>query len=165
LSYYLYWHEERFFSKIKARLKKLKVESQVKILCFVSPLELKTLYRLCRGVVFPSRFEGCGLPLEEAFQTGAPVASANVTCLPEQAGDAALLFDSEKTADIAGAIKALSTDDALCSVLIEKGRRKVASLSWEKTAKIYRAHYRRLANCILTGEDKDLLLEQSRWEF
>jgi len=136
---------------------KLKLEPQVKFLGFVSPLELKALYTLCRGMVFPTRFEGCGLPIHEAFQAGAPVACSDVTCLPEQADGAALLFNPAEPVDMAEAIKALWTDDALCRVLIGKGRKNVAPLNWVRTAKIYRAHYRRLTHRALTSEDRDLL--------
>jgi glycosyltransferase involved in cell wall biosynthesis len=146
-----------FFPTIKRHMHKLGLASQVRFLGFVSPLEVQCLYRLCRAVVFPSEFEGWGLPVTEAFFAGVPVACSNVTSLPEVAGDAALLFNPDDPTEIAEAIRQLWTDDDLCRNLIERGRRRVSGLSWEKTARIFRAHYRRIAGRPLTEEDRALI--------
>jgi glycosyltransferase involved in cell wall biosynthesis len=152
------WLNE-FFPVIKRRMQELGLASQVRFLGFVSPLEVQCLYRLCRAVVFPSKFEGWGLPVTEAFFAGVPVACSNVTSLPEVAGDAALLFNPDDPAEIAAAIRRLWTDDDLCRNLVERGRRRVSGLSWEKTARIFRAHYRRIAGRPLTAEDRALIAE------
>jgi len=146
-----------FFRKIERQARRLRLTDQVRFLGFVSPLELQCLYKLCRCMVFPSKFEGFGLPLLEAFVAGVPTACSNVTCLPELAGDAALLFDPDKPEEIAEALRRLWTDEALRRTLIERGARNAARFSWERTARTFRAHYRRLAGRTLTEEDRALL--------
>jgi glycosyltransferase involved in cell wall biosynthesis len=150
-------HLNDFFPKIEKRARALGLTDQVRFLGFVSPIALQCLYTLCRGMVFPSRFEGWGLPITEAFQAGAPVACSKVTSLPDLAGDAALLFNPDRPAEIAEAIRLLWTDEAFRQVLIERGRKRAACFSWDRTARIFRAHYRRIANRPMTQEDRDLL--------
>ncbi len=149
-----------FFPKIEQRTRELQLSEQVRFLGFVSPLELQCLYRLCRCLVFPSQFEGWGMPLLEAFQAGVPVACANVTMLPELVGDAALLFDPNRPAQMAEAILALWKDEWLRQTLVERGRQNVARFSWDRTARLFRAHYRRIAGRGVTEEDRVLLCEK-----
>jgi len=146
-----------FFPQIERCMRDWGLASQVMFLGFVSPLELQCLYRLCRGLVFPTKFEGFGMPLLEAFLVGVPAACSNVTCLPELAGDAALLFNPNQPDEMTQSIYRLWTDEPLRQTLIERGRRHVTSFSWKRTARIFRAHYRRLNNCQLTDEDQELL--------
>jgi glycosyltransferase involved in cell wall biosynthesis len=141
-----------FYAEIERRARELKLEAQLKFVGFVTPLELQALYRTCRAVVFPTLFEGFGMPLVEAFQAGAPVACSNVTSLPEQAGDAALVFDPRDTEEMASAVHRLWTDDALARTLVGRGRERVRAYTWERTALTFRAHYRRL-----TGRPLDAL--------
>lgn len=148
----------RFFPQIERRVHDLGLADQVTFLGFVNELDLHCLYRLCRALVFPSRFEGFGMPLLEAFLTGVPVACSNAACLPELAADAAVLFDPESPREMAQAIQRVWTDEALRHDLVARGRRQVAHYSWERTARMLRAHYRRLAGWPLTDEDHALLL-------
>jgi glycosyltransferase involved in cell wall biosynthesis len=146
-----------FLPKINKHIRDLGLNDQVRFLGFVSPLELQCLYKLCRCLIFPTKFEGFGMPLLEAFLAGAPAACSNVTCLPELAGEAALLFDPGSPSEIAGAIRRLWTDGVLRATLADRGRRNVSRFTWERTARIFRAHYRRLANRQLSEEDHALL--------
>ncbi len=68
-----------------------------------------------------------------------------------------LIFDPDRPEVIAEAIYRLWTDDALCKTLVERGRRRVANFTWDRTARTFRAHYRRIANRPLTDEDRTLL--------
>ena len=145
------------FREINRQVQNLKLQDQVRFLGFVTPLEVHCLYMLCRCVVFPSRFEGFGLPVIEAQLAGAPVACSNVTSLPELGGDAALTFDPEKPEEIAEATLRIWKDETLRRTLGERGRTNAAHFSWERTALIFRAHYRRLAKRPLTDEDRMLL--------
>lgn len=146
-----------FYPHIRARMIQLGLEEQVQFLGFVDSSKLYGLYRLCRMVVIPTKFEAASFPMWEAFHAEAPVACSNVTSLPEQAGDAALIFDPENAAEMADAIRRLWTDSSLREILVKRGTRNLARLSWERTARIFRAHYRRLANRPLTEEDAELL--------
>jgi glycosyltransferase involved in cell wall biosynthesis len=108
-------------------------------------------------MVFPSLFEGFGMPISEAFVMGAPTACSNVTSLPEQADDAALIFDPQNIDEIARTLFRLWTDDALREDLAVRARKRVSSLKWERTARIFRAHYRRLSGRQLAPQDQLLV--------
>jgi glycosyltransferase involved in cell wall biosynthesis len=146
-----------FYKIIEQRVEELRLEDQVKFLDFVDPAELRSLYQLCRCVVIPTKFEAASFPLWEAFIMGVPAACSNVTSLPEQAGDAALLFDPDKPDEMACQIHKLWRDEKLRAELVEKGRRNVSRFSWERTARTFRAHYRRIAQRELSDEDKEIL--------
>lgn len=146
-----------YYSTIRQHIRELGLSEQVQFLGFVSPLELQCLYQLCRCVILPTKFEGFGMPLMEAFLAGAPAACSNVTCLPELAGDAALLFDPDRPSEIAETIERLWTNGALRAALAGRGKENVSRFNWEHTARIFRTHYRRLANLTLNDEDHALL--------
>jgi len=146
-----------FFPAVLRKVHDLGLDEQVHFLGFVSPLELQALYRLCRAVVMPTRFEAASFPVWEAFQAGAAVACSNVTSLPNQAGDAAVLFDPGRVIDIAHAVSQVWDDEKLRRTLAEKGRKRVAQFTWGRTASLFRAHYRRLVNCQLTEADRALI--------
>jgi glycosyltransferase involved in cell wall biosynthesis len=147
-----------YFPVIERRVDELGLGDQVTWLGFVSTDDLVGLYRLARAVVIPTRFEAASGPLWDAFLAGTPAACSTVTSLPAQAGDAALLFDPEQPEQMARAIESLWTDDALRSRLVERGGLNVARFTWDRTARLFRAHYRRLLNR-LTDEDRDVLCQ------
>ncbi len=147
------------FAQIEARARELGLSDQVRFLGFVSPEELQVLYRRSTAVVIPSLFEAASFPVWEAFRVGAPVACSDVTSLPAQAGDAALLFDPRDASAIAGAVRKLWCDAELRTELIRRGRASVARFSWERTARTFRAHYRRLARRPPSPDDAALLAE------
>ena len=150
-------HQNEFFPTIEGRARALGLTEAVRFLGFVTPLEMQCLYRLCRCVVIPTRFEAASFPLWEAFLAGAPAACSAVTSLPRQAGDAALLFDPDRAEEIADALKRLWTEPSLREELVRRGRRNVARFSWDRTARLFRAHYRRLGGQEPTEEDRALL--------
>ncbi|RQH08628.1 glycosyltransferase family 1 protein [Paraburkholderia dinghuensis] len=94
--------------------------------------ELSALISNCSGVVFPSLYEGFGLPVLEAMAAGVPVACSNTTSLPEVAADAAILFDPRIPSAMAAAMSSLVHDDALRARLVEAGRARVAEFSDSK---------------------------------
>lgn len=145
------------FPRIEKQVRQLGLSNQVKFLGFVSPQELQALYRLCRCLVFPSRFEGFGMPVLEAFRMGVPVACSKVTCLKALAGDAALTFDPGSPDQIAECALRLWTDQSLRETLIKRARERANAFSWQQTARIFRAHYRRLARRNVTDSDRALL--------
>lgn len=145
------------YPQIRRRARELGLTAQIRFLGFVTPIELQALYTIGWAFVFPSKFEGFGMPVLEAFAAGLPVVCSSVTCLPELAGDAALLFDPDRPEDIATAIGRVWQDEALRQVLVERGRSRVKEFSWVRTARIFRAHYRRLGGRELTAEDHALI--------
>jgi glycosyltransferase involved in cell wall biosynthesis len=136
--------QNEYFDTIRALQSDLGLDAQVVWPGFVAPDELTALYDGALAVVIPTLFEAASFPLWEAFAAGVPAACSNVTALPEQAGDAALVFDPEDVDSIATAVRRLWTDAQLRETLAERGRRQVRELSWESTARTFRAHYRRI---------------------
>jgi glycosyltransferase involved in cell wall biosynthesis len=92
------------------------------------------LYRNAVAYAFPSFAEGFGLPGLEAMLYGTPVVSSNATCLPEIYGDAALYFAPDDTNGMAAAIRQVVEDETCRQGLIERGRARAASFSWERMA-------------------------------
>ena len=115
---------------------------------FVVREDLPALMTAADGFVWPSLYEGFGLPPLEAMACGTPVLTSNVASLPEVVGDAALMTDPEKTDDIADKMRALATDRSLRQSLREKGLRRAREFTWqrsaEQTAEVYRLAGRRI---------------------
>ncbi len=96
--------------------------------------DLPALYRAAQLFVFPSRYEGFGLPVIEAMACGAPVACSNVSSMPEVAGDSALLFDPESAASMAETITRALEDEGLREELRQMSLARAATFSWQRTA-------------------------------
>lgn len=112
----------------------IKVEEQrdVRLLGHVEDEEMAALYTGTEALVFPSLYEGFGVPILDAMNCRVPVVTSNISSMPEVAGDAAVLVDPYSTDSIVEGIKkALSTRQTL----IKKGIARVKKFSWEKTAK------------------------------
>lgn len=122
------------FDNVWKKVEALKLEDQVHFLGFVSPTTLYSLYKLATVVVIPTLFEAASFPMWEAFLAGTPVACSNVTSLPDQAGDAAVIFDPYDVSSIAEAIHLLWSTNEARERLVEAGTKRVAELSWLKTA-------------------------------
>lgn len=102
---------------------------------FLAHDDLAALLTGARAFVWPSLFEGFGLPVLEAMACGAPVLTSDTSSLPEVAGDAALPVNPADTAAIAGALRRLAEDDALCGALSAAGVARAAEFTWERTAR------------------------------
>ncbi len=121
--------------------------SDIRFLGFVPDADLPNLYRAARGMVYPSLFEGFGLPPVEAMACGTPVISSTRGALEEVVADAALVIDPENIADITRALTALSTDSALADSLKAKGLPNAARFHWSRTAAQVTEIYRKAAGC------------------
>lgn len=111
---------------------------------YVSDEELKWLYRNCFGFIYPSLFEGFGMPVLEALGFEAPVLCSYTSSLPEVAGEAALLFDPLDTMDIAAAMRSLTGGDISRNALRTAGKRQAAKFSWARSASRLRHLYDQL---------------------
>jgi glycosyltransferase involved in cell wall biosynthesis len=149
--------QTRHYRRIRELVEGLGLTDATSFPGFVSSLELRGLYELAAALVFPSRFEGWGLPVCEAFDAGLPVASSTATGLPDVVGDAGLLFDPDDLAEMAGQLQRLWTDAELRESLRERGRQRAAEFSIDHTARLFRAHYRQVGDRALTEEDRILL--------
>lgn len=134
----------------------LGLQQQVVFLGFVTDDVVAALYERARLVVVPTLYEAGSFPMWEAFAARVPVVCSSVTSLPEQAGDAALVFDARDERALATAMRTAWTDDATRRQLVEAGSLRIRSLSWTETARRFRAVYR-CASGRATGEDVELL--------
>jgi glycosyltransferase involved in cell wall biosynthesis len=121
----------------------LGIADDLRLPAWIPAADLEGLYALATAVVFPSLYEGFGLPVLEAMARGVPVACSNRSSLPEVAGDAALLFDPEDVDAIRAATERLLTDGSLRERLRTAGREQAARFSWERTAQLTVACYGR----------------------
>ncbi len=112
----------------------LGVSKQVKFLNYVPDAELPEMINRSIALVFPSLWEGFGLPVLEAMACGTPVITSNLSALKEVAGDAALLVNPYQTAEIAGAMQEIIQDSGLRSHLRRLGLARAAQFTWQQTA-------------------------------
>lgn len=119
----------------------------IKFLGFVPDADLPILYRSAAAMVYPSLFEGFGLPPVEAMACGTPVISSTRGALEEVVADAALTIDPESTEDIVRALTSMATDRELPSTLREKGLANAARFHWSRTADQVAGVYRKAASC------------------
>jgi glycosyltransferase involved in cell wall biosynthesis len=128
---------------LRAHAEAAGVAADVRWPAWLSAGELEGLYALATLSVFPSLYEGFGLPVLEAMAHGVPVACSDRSSLPEVAGDAALLFDPEDPAAIRGALERLLADEAERARLSAAGRVRAAQFTWARTAELTAAAYER----------------------
>lgn len=146
-----------FSERIERQINAHNIGNQIWALGEVSTEVLRALYSLAQFVVVPSLFEAASGPMFEAWQDHVPVTCSNVTSLPEQAADAALIFDPLSVDSIAAALTRITTEPELRKQLIASGQKRLQDFSWDRTARAYRAVYKRAAGVNLTDEDHHLL--------
>ncbi len=125
-------------AELAACLEQHGVAARVHFAGIVPEAKLPALYRGAEALVFPSLYEGFGLPLLEAMVCGTPVVTSNITAMPEVAGGAALLVDPTSVEQISAAMTQVVTDTAVCRRLREKGLARAAQFSWAST--VVRVH-------------------------
>ena len=149
-------HEE-FWPTIERRIRDLNLAQQVHCLGFVPESDLRAIQQAACGLVQPSLFEASSLPIFDAWLEEIPVACSRATALPGQVGDAAILFDPLNVHDIACAVAEIMTSAETRRELCARGLRRLGDFDWTRTAKAYRAVYRRTAGLTLNEEDRWLL--------
>jgi glycosyltransferase involved in cell wall biosynthesis len=130
-------------AELRARAAALGIAEDVRFPAWLSSAELEGVWAIARAFVFPSLYEGFGLPVLEAMARNVPVACSNASSLPEVAGDAALLFDPHDEAAIASAIARLLGDETLRVRLQARGLARVRRFTWERTARLTLDSYAR----------------------
>jgi glycosyltransferase involved in cell wall biosynthesis len=118
------------------------LEERVKFLGYVQEADLRVLYSAARLFVYPSLYEGFGLPPLEAMACGAPVITSNSSSLPEVVGDAAILIDPRHSEQFCHAMRTVLADDALRLGMREKSLARARLFSWERAAEETLAAYR-----------------------
>jgi glycosyltransferase involved in cell wall biosynthesis len=114
---------------------KSRVEKAVILTNFVLKEELAALYTLCTVFVFPSLYEGFGLPIAEAMCCGAPVIAGNSSSLPEVVGESGVLVDAASAEELSGAMLKLLTDEKLRLEMSERSQKRALHFSWENVAR------------------------------
>ncbi len=130
-------------SGLEARMKPLVERGVIKPLGYVADEMMPLIYSGAAAFVFPSLYEGFGLPPLEAMACGAPVISSSSSSLPEVVGDAGVLVDPSNVDALAESLRRVLEDRAFAEVLAQQGVRRAAGFSWKKTAAETVAVYRR----------------------
>ena len=126
-------------------VEELNLQEDVLFIGYVSHYELMCLYTEAQALLYPSLYEGFGLPILEAMACGTPVVTSNVSSMPEVAGDAAILVDPYSEAEIADAIEAVLTDATLHARLINRGFAQAKRFTWTDVARRTLDVYREVA--------------------
>lgn len=126
-------------------IRKLKIKN-IKIIDFVPEKDLILFYNSVSLFVYPSLYEGFGLPPLEAMACGCPVITSDISSLPEVCGDSAYYIDPHDVNNIGNAIKKVLNDESLREKMIKRGLNQAKQFSWKKTAKETLAIYKEISN-------------------
>lgn len=126
---------EEYKKVLRQKMHTLNLNHKIKFIDYAPFEELPRLYAHAAAFIFPSLYEGFGIPLVEAMACGCPVISSNVSSLPEIGGDAVYYIDPYSVDSIAKGITRLVNDEPLRQELIQKGLERVKVFSWEKSAR------------------------------
>lgn len=125
------WMSERIFRAYEEH----PLRDRIVLTGSISFEERALLYQHARIFVYPSLYEGFGLPILEAFSAGVPVICANNSSLPEVAGDAAIFFDATQSDELTEKLLSLWENTSQRSILIQKGRERCKTFSWDTCAR------------------------------
>jgi glycosyltransferase involved in cell wall biosynthesis len=146
----LVWTHSLLAHDMRALIERLGMAEDVLFLEGVSNDDLVLLYNAAAMFVFPSRYEGFGLPPLEAMACGTPVAAADNSSIPEIVGDAALLFQAEDVGAVADAILRVLTDKPFADAMRAKGLQRAAGFSWHRCAERTLEGYRKVSHQTLS---------------
>ncbi len=124
-----------YYDEILERIKSEGIEDKIVLAGYLYDKEKTCLYARARAFVFPSLYEGFGIPALEAMACKTPVLTSNVSSLPEVTADKAVLCDPFSTDEIANGLYMLATDDALCKRLADEGYERSKLFSWDESAR------------------------------
>jgi glycosyltransferase involved in cell wall biosynthesis len=147
-------------SKLDRLAQDLGVSEQIHFLGFVTSTQLQVIFKTATAMLFPSKFEGFGLPILEAFHAQLPVISSNATTLPEVARDGALYFSPDSSEELSGLMKAILDSPELRRDLIDKGTLVLSRYSMDQTAAGFQSLYRKTAS--LASQDSRLPKHQQQ---
>jgi len=129
------WTAPVLATSLASSIQDLNLSRFVHFLFKVPNEDLVFLYNEASLFVFPSLYEGFGLPVLEAMACGTPVIAANTSSIPEVSGDAALLVDARDPQGMSAAMARVLSDNILASEMVQKGLKRNALFSWEKCAR------------------------------
>jgi glycosyltransferase involved in cell wall biosynthesis len=123
------------YDEVKYAIREFNLDNEVITPGWVEEIDLPYIYDGATAFVFPSRYEGFGIPLIQAMACGVPAVASWASSIPEVAGDAALFFNPHDIDSISDAIEKVINDKTLRIKLIEKGKQRAQNFSWEKSAR------------------------------
>ena len=126
-----------------ASVKETGMENRIVFTDFISEKELDSLFRMADLLIYPSLYEGFGIPILEAMKMGLPVITSNITAMPEVANDAAYLVDPNNVEEMASAMSKLLENDQLREELIEKGLERARAYTWQDVSERYLKLYQK----------------------
>lgn len=128
--------QDREYPRLTALMKELDLEGDTRLLGYVADTDLPKLYRLAAVFLFPSLYEGFGLPPLEAMAAGLPVVSSGTSAMPEVLGDAAQVVDPTDASAMARAVSDVLSHPELAADLRHRGQRRAALFSWSRTGEL-----------------------------
>jgi glycosyltransferase involved in cell wall biosynthesis len=143
-----------YWPEVAKHIQQFRLGDRVRVLGRVSENQLTALFQSAQFMVFPSLFEGLGLPLLEAFMHRLPVLAAAATSIPEVVGDAAMLFDPNDPEAIANAIETALNDPTRLNSLVEKGVARLAEFDWDVAGPKFAACYRHVLGAPLDAGER-----------
>jgi len=150
-----------FWPTIEREIERLRLAEQVHVLGAVDDETLAVLFSTARFMVFPSLFEGLGLPLLEAMRYRLPIIAARASCIPEVVGEAAVLVDPFDSREIAAAIHRGWTEPVWLEAHAARAAEQLERFDWEDAGRSFAACYRALLGADLSEEDRALLAAAS----
>ena len=147
-------------ARVEDDIGNLGLESQVRLLGTVDPPVVRGLYQLSGALVFPSRFEGFGMPLVEAMRSGTPVLCSDSSSLPEVGGDAVRYFAAGNLDELVDGLVQIMEDRPLRQELIRRGSQRASLFSWEETARATARAFRAATALDRPNRPETLLVER-----
>ena len=138
----------------------LKIDGQIRWLGYVESSQIETVYRSATCVVYPSRFEGWGMPVSEALYFRIPLVCSRIGHITELVGDAAVLFDPDDHRALAKAIRSIWCDEAVANRLAMRAAARSWEWDWNEVAREFRSQYRYVAGAPLHADDVARLRRQ-----
>ncbi len=120
------------YETVMSAIAKFGLQQKIRHLGYVEQQDLQAIYKLATALVMPSLFESVSIPIYEAFQTGTPVIAADILAIPEQVGDAALLFDPTSVASIKQAILKIISDPEAARLIGKRGKDLMSAMTPER---------------------------------
>lgn len=123
------------YGKIEETLKEYNIEKEVIFPGYLKNEDLKKMYHLAQTFIFPSLYEGFGIPPLEAMACGCPVVSSSAASMPEVVGEAGILVDPKNAYKMADAVSSLTDNEDVRTMLRERGYQQAKKFSWQESAK------------------------------